>query len=155
MNMEQMIKDNMKDGRSMDEIAKAFTEAMNRVKNEPTVERNKYLNSLEVDFDDAYVKDTITLADIAKYAAVIAARTNEKWTKKEIETYESVAKDALINLVDIIDKDPIQMLMNMFEDIKPKPKVQVQIAQPKDKIKKFARDPDAVIKSFLDSLDQK
>lgn len=84
-----MIYNAMKNGSSPEEIAKAFTDAMNRVSeaNAANRERDNLLDEIESTFYGNVDDLSLTEDDVGRVAALVYSKSNPKWTAKDIEQF--------------------------------------------------------------------
>lgn len=86
---EIMIRDAMQNGSTQEEIAKAFTDAMNRISeaNAADRERDNLLDEIESTFYGNVDDLSLTEDDVGRVAALVYSKSNPKWTAKDIEQF--------------------------------------------------------------------
>lgn len=86
---EIMIRDAMQNGSTQEEIAKAFTDAMNRISeaNAADRERDNLLDEIESTFYENVDDLSLTEDDVSRVAALVYSKSNPKWTAKDIEQF--------------------------------------------------------------------
>ena len=87
---EIMIRDAMQNGSTQEEIAKAFTDAMNRISeaNAADHERDILLDEIESTFY-GNVDDFLSLTedDVGRVAALVYSKSNPEWTANDIKQF--------------------------------------------------------------------
>lgn len=106
---EIMIRDAMQNGSTQEEIAKAFTDAMNRISeaNAADHERDILLDEIESTFygnvDDLF----LTEDDVGRVAALVYSKSNPKWTANDIKQFMQAMTSARVvnakSLDEVID----------------------------------------------------
>ena len=83
---EIMIRDAMQNGSTHEEIAKAFTDAMNRISeaNAADHERDILLDEIESTFYGNVDDLSLTEDDVGRVAALVYSKSNPKWTANDI-----------------------------------------------------------------------
>lgn len=83
---EIMIRDAMQNGSTQEEIAKAFTDAMNRISeaNAADHERDILLDEIESTFYGNVDDLSLTEDDVGRVAALVYSKSNPKWTANDI-----------------------------------------------------------------------
>ena len=86
---EIMIRDAMQNGFTQEEIAKVFTDAMNRISeaNAADRERDILLDEIESTFYENVDDLSLTEDDVGRVAALVYSKRNPKWTAKDIEQF--------------------------------------------------------------------
>lgn len=86
---EIMIRDAMQNGSTQDEIAKAFTDAMNRISeaNAADRERDILLDEIESTFYENVDDLSLTEDDVGRVAALVYSKSNPKWTANDIKQF--------------------------------------------------------------------
>lgn len=86
---EIMIRDAMQNGSTQEEIAKAFTDAMNRISeaNAADRERNNLLDEIESTFYGNVDDSSLTEDDVGRVAALVYSKSNPKWTANDIKQF--------------------------------------------------------------------
>lgn len=86
---EIMIRDAMKNGSTQEEIAKAFTDAMNRISeaNAADHERDILLDEIESTFYGNVDDLSLTEDDVGRVAALVYSKSNPKWTANDIKQF--------------------------------------------------------------------
>ena len=85
---EIMIRDAMQNGSTQEEIAKAFTDAMNRISeaNAADHERDILLDEIESTFYGNVDDLSLTEDDVGRVAALVS-KSNPKWTANDIKQF--------------------------------------------------------------------
>lgn len=91
---EIMIRDAMQNGSTQEEIAKAFTDAMNRISeaNAADHERDILLDEIESTFYGNVDDLSLTEDDVGRVAALVYSKSNPKWTAKFMQAMTVTAK---------------------------------------------------------------
>lgn len=86
---EIMIRDAMQNGSTQEEIAKAFTDAMNRISeaNAADCERDNLLDEIESTFYGNVDDLSLTEDDVGRVAALVYSKSNPKWTVNDIKQF--------------------------------------------------------------------
>lgn len=86
---EIMIRDAMQNGSTQEEIAKAFTDAMNRISeaNSADRERDILLDEIESTFYENVDDLSLTEDDVGRVAALVYSKSNPKWTANDIKQF--------------------------------------------------------------------
>ena len=86
---EIMIRDAMQNGSTQEEIAKAFTDAMNRISeaNAADRERDILLDEIESTFYENVDDLSLTEDDVGRVAALVYSKSNPKWTANDIKQF--------------------------------------------------------------------
>lgn len=86
---EIMIRDAMQNGSTQEEIAKAFTDAMNRISeaNAADRERDILLDEIESTFYGNVDDLSLTEDDVGRVAALVYSKSNPKWTTNDIKQF--------------------------------------------------------------------
>jgi hypothetical protein len=86
---EIMIRDAMQNGSTQEEIAKAFTDAMNRISeaNAADRERDNLLDEIESTFYGNVDDLSLTEDDVGRAAALVYSKSNPKWTANDIKQF--------------------------------------------------------------------
>lgn len=89
---EIMIRDAMQNGSTQEEIAKAFTDAMNRISeaNAADHERDILLDEIESTFYGNVDDLSLTEDDVGHVAALVYSKSNPKWTANDIMQFMTV-----------------------------------------------------------------
>lgn len=82
---EIMIRDAMQNGSTQEEIAKAFTDAMNRISE--ANERDNLLDEIESTFYGNVDDLSLTEDDVGRVAALVYSKSNPKWTANDIKQF--------------------------------------------------------------------
>lgn len=106
---EIMIRDAMQNGSTQEEIAKAFTDAMNRISeaNAADHERDILLDEIESTFYGNVDDLSLTEDDIGRVAALVYSKSNPKWTANDIKQFMQAMTSARVvnakSLDEVID----------------------------------------------------
>lgn len=106
---EIMIRDAMQNGSTQEEIAKAFTDAMNRISeaNAADHERDILLDEIESTFYGNVDDLSLTEDDVGCVAALVYSKSNPKWTANDIKQFMQAMTSARVvnakSLDEVID----------------------------------------------------
>lgn len=106
---EIMIRDAMQNGSTQEEIAKAFTDAMNRISeaNAADRERDNLLDEIESTFYGNVDDLSLTEDDVGRVAALVYSKSNPKWTANDIKQFMQAMTSARVvnakSLDEVID----------------------------------------------------
>lgn len=106
---EIMIRDAMQNGSTQEEIAKAFTDAMNRISeaNAADHERDILLDEIESTFYGNVDDLSLTEDDVGRVAALVYSKSNPKWTANDIKQFMQAMTSARVvnakSLDEVID----------------------------------------------------
>lgn len=106
---EIMIRDAMQNGSTQEEIAKAFTDAMNRISeaNAADRERDILLDEIESTFYGNVDDLSLTEDDVGRVAALVYSKSNPKWTANDIKQFMQAMTSARVvnakSLDEVID----------------------------------------------------
>lgn len=125
---EIMIRDAMQNGSTQEEIAKAFTDAMNRISeaNAADRERDILLDEIESTFYENVDDLSLTEDDVGRVAALVYSKSNPKWTANDIkqfmqamtETAKVVNAESLDEVIDIVVDSISDALAKSMSQIK-------------------------------------
>lgn len=106
---EIMIRDAMQNGSTQEEIAKAFTDAMNRISeaNAADHERDILLDEIESTFYGNVDDLSLTEDDVGRVAALVYSKSNPEWTANDIKQFMQAMTSARVvnakSLDEVID----------------------------------------------------
>lgn len=106
---EIMIRDAMQNGSTQEEIAKAFTDAMNIISeaNAADRERDILLDEIESTFYGNVDDLSLTEDDVGRVAALVYSKSNPKWTANDIKQFMQAMTSARVvnakSLDEVID----------------------------------------------------
>lgn len=102
---EIMIRDAMQNGSTQEEIAKAFTDAMNRISeaNAADRERDNLLDEIESTFYENVDDLSLTEDDVGRVAALVYSKSNPKWTANDIKQFMQAMTVTAKSLDEVID----------------------------------------------------
>lgn len=110
---EIMIRDAMQNGSTQEEIAKAFTDAMNRISeaNAADRERDNLLDEIESTFYGNVDDLSLIEDDVGRVAALVYSKSNPKWTANDIMQFMTSARvvnaKSLDEVIDIAISDAL------------------------------------------------
>lgn len=96
----------MQNGSTQEEIAKAFTDAMNRISeaNAADHERDNLLDEIESTFYENVDDLSLTEDDVGRVAALVYSKSNPKWTAKDIEQFMQAMTSAKVVNAESLDE---------------------------------------------------
>jgi hypothetical protein len=94
---ESAIRESISSGLSIDEIAKQFTNSINKIVEETSLndERSKYLQSLTDSFHEKYQANKLDYSSSANIAILVAAKTHPNWTAQDMQKKHKLIKGYL------------------------------------------------------------
>lgn len=102
---EIMIRDAMQNGSTQEEIAKAFTDAMNRISEANAADRER--DEIESTFYGNVDDLSLTEDDVGRVAALVYSKSNPKWTANDIKQFMQAMTSARVvnakSLDEVID----------------------------------------------------
>lgn len=103
---EIMIRDAMQNGSTQEEIAKAFTDAMNRISeaNAADRERDNLLDEIESTFYENVDDLSLTEDDVGRVAALVYSKSNPKWTANDIKQFMQAMTSARVINAESLDE---------------------------------------------------
>lgn len=106
---EIMIRDAMQNGSTQEEIAKAFTDAMNRISeaNAADHERDILLDEIESTFYGNVDDLSLTEDDVGRVAALVYSKSNPKWTANDIKQFMTVTAKTSARVVNAKSLDEV------------------------------------------------
>lgn len=99
-NFEIMIRNALKNGQSMESIASAFADCLNKVQAEDSPQQ--FYDEVEQDFWDAIDEEEFALENVAQLALLVACDDHD-WSKEQMEVYMEVVKDILETAMALVD----------------------------------------------------
>ena len=119
MDYENMIRDAINMGTSPDEIAKAFTDAFNKVQKEDNckrLERDNLLDEMYDIFIDNVNAEDYDIKDIGRLAAIIYANQHPEWSAKDIKDYADQMNQSAAFAAKLIAIDDLDTGLSILED---------------------------------------
>ena len=115
MDYENMIRDAINMGTSPDEIAKAFTDAFNKVQKED-IERDNLLDEMYDIFIDNVNAEDYDVKDIGRLAAIIYANRHPEWSAKDIKEYVDQMNQSAAFAAKLVGVDDLDTGLSILED---------------------------------------
>ena len=111
---EIMIRDAMQNGSTQEEIAKAFTDAMNRISeaNAADRERDILLDEIESTFYENVDDLSLTENDVGRVAALVYSKSNPKWTANDIKQF----MQAMIITAKVVNAESLDEVIDIAVD---------------------------------------
>lgn len=119
MDYENMIRDAINMGTSPDEIAKAFTDAFNKVQKEDSckrLERDNLLDEMYDIFIDNVDAEDYDVEDIGRLAAIIYANQHPEWTAQNIREYADQMNQSAAFAAKLVTVDDLNTGLSILED---------------------------------------
>lgn len=140
---EIMIRDAMQNGSTQEEIAKAFTDAMNRISkaNAADRERDILLDEIESTFYGNVDDLSLTEDDVGRVAALVYSKSNPKWTANDIKQFmQAMTTSARVVNVKSLD-EVIDIAIDSISDALAKsvPQVKGNTKSDEDSIMEFLK----------------
>lgn len=148
MDYEALIKSLLAQGKTTDDVAKEFADALNKYEKSHSKEAqmNEYLRDFDLHrcYEDT---DGMDLATLSGYVACIMAKDHPEWTKDNLVMFKETLQESLpyfaATINRSVDKVILDMLDKYTEEVKPK------VDTAKDKVKDSAMDAAAKLDKFL------
>lgn len=154
MNYEDMIRDAINAGTSPDEIAKAFTDAFNKVQKETTskqLERDNLIDEMYNIFIDSIDAEGYDVEDIGRLAAIIYAERHPEWSAKDIKEYADQVNQSAAFAAKLIAVDDLDTGLSILED-EIKSQISKALRKPTSEETNIKPSDEDIIKKFLDGL---
>ena len=151
MNYENMIRDDMKNGVSPEEIAKRFTDTFNKVQKEDNckqLERDNLIDEMYDIFIDNVDAEDYDVEDIGRLAAIIYANRHPEWSAKDIKEYADQMNQSAAFAAKLVGVDDLDTGLGILED---EIKSQISKALRKPTSEEKPSDED-IVKKFLNGL---
>lgn len=146
MDYEALIKSLLAQGKTTDDVAKEFADALNKYEKSRSkdAQMDAYLDA----FDHVYnYGNHMDLATLCGYVAWIMANEHLEWTKDDLVMFKETLQESLpyfaATINRSVDKVILDMLDKYTEEVKPK------VDTAKDKVKDSAMDAAAKLDKFL------
>lgn len=123
MDFETMIRAELRNGKSIDDIAKIMSTAINDVLQEEnqklaqTEERKQVIESVRQVFVSNYEKGHFDLSDVGALAVLCVEKDYPNWTKEDLQKFHQAVVDNVKILADLQGKSPMKSLAKMFNDL--------------------------------------
>lgn len=113
---EIMIRDAMQNGSTQEEIAKAFTDAMNRISEANAADRDILLDEIESTFYENVDDLSLTENDVGRVAALVYSKSNPKWTAKDIEQFMQAMTVTAKTSVKVVNAESLDEVIDIAVD---------------------------------------
>lgn len=146
---EIMIRDAMQNGSTQEEIAKAFTDAMNRISeaNAADHERDILLDEIESTFYENVDDLSLTEDDVGRVAALVYSKSNPKWTAKDIEQFMQAMTVTAKTSAKVVNAESLDEVIDIAVD-----SISDTLAKSMSQIKGNTRSDEDNIMEFLKHL---
>lgn len=146
---EIMIRDAMQNGSTQEEIAKAFTDAMNRISeaNAADRERDNLLDEIESTFYENVDDLSLTEDDVGRVAALVYSKSNPKWTAKDIEQFMQAMTVTAKTSAKVVNTESLDEVIDIAVD-----SISDALAKSMSQIKGNTRSDEDNIMEFLKHL---
>ena len=154
MNYENMIRDAMKNGTSPEEIAKAFTDAFNKVQKEDSCkqfERDNLIDEMYDIFIDNVDAEDYDVEDIGRLAAIIYANRHPEWTAQNIKEYADQMNQSAAFAAKLVDVDDLDTGLSILED-EIKSQITGALRKPTSEESNIKPSDEDIVKKFLNGL---
>lgn len=140
---EIMIRDAMQNGSTQEEIAKAFTDAMNRISeaNAADHERDILLDEIESTFYGNVDDLSLTEDDVGRVAALVYSKSNPKWTANDIKQFMQAMTVTAKTSARIVNAKSLDEVIDSISDALAKsvPQVKGNTKSDEDSIMEFLK----------------
>lgn len=140
---EKMIRDEMANGTSPEDIAKATTEVLNRIQKERDEVKSlsrEYYKQLEEQFHKSYASGHLGIEDVGILATLVVAPNYPNWKVLDMVEFKDGVVDMLKMRAELIGKSPLEGLFKALDMAEEWGKEKVNGV--KDKVGEKAPDPD-------------
>ena len=146
---EIMIRDAMQNCSTQEEIAKAFTDAMNRISeaNAADHERDNLLDEIESTFYENVDDLSLTEDDVGRVAALVYSKSNPKWTAKDIEQFMQAMTVTAKTSAKVVNAESLDEVIDIAVD-----SISDTLAKSMSQIKGNTRSDEDNIMEFLKHL---
>ena len=154
MNYENMIRDAMKNGTSPEEIAKAFTDAFNKVQKEDSCkqfERDNLIDEMYDIFIDNVDAEDYDVEDIGRLAAIIYANRHPEWSAKDIKEYADQMNQSAAFAAKLVGVDDLDTGLSILED-EIKSQISKALRKPTSEESNIKPSDEDIVKKFLNGL---
>lgn len=154
MNYENMIRDAMKNGVSPEEIAKAFTDAFNKVQKEDSckqLERDNLIDEMYDIFIDNVDAEDYDVEDIGRLAAIIYANRHPEWSAKDIKEYADQMNQSAAFAAKLVGVDDLDTGLSILED-EIKSQITRALQKPTSEETNVKPSDEDIVKKFLNGL---
>lgn len=140
---EIMIRDAMQNGSTQEEIAKAFTDAMNRISeaNAADRERDILLDEIESTFYGNVDDLSLTEDDVGRVAALVYSKSNPKWTANDIKQFMQAMTVTAKTSARVVNAKSLDEVIDIISDALAKsvPQVKGNTKSDEDSIMEFLK----------------
>ena len=150
MDYENMIRDAINMGTSPDEIAKAFTDAFNKVQKEDN-ERDNLLDEMYDIFIDNVNAEDYDVKDIGRLAAIIYANRHPEWSAKDIKEYVDQMNQSAAFAAKLVAVDDLDTGLSILED-EIKSQISKALRKPTSEESNVKPSDEDIVKKFLNGL---
>ena len=146
---EIMIRDAMQNGSTQEEIAKAFTDAMNRISeaNAADRERDILLDEIESTFYENVDDLSLTEDDVGRVAALVYSKSNPKWTVNDIKQFMQAMTETTKTSAKVVNAESLDEVIDIVVD-----SISDALAKSMSQIKGNTRSDEDNITEFLKHL---
>lgn len=147
---EIMIRDAMQNGSTQEEIAKAFTDAMNRISEANAAadrERDILLDEIESTFYENVDDLSLTEDDVGRVAALVYSKSNPKWTANDIKQFMQAMTVTAKTSAKVVNAESLDEVIDIAVD-----SISDALAKSMSQIKGNTRSDEDNIMEFLKHL---
>ena len=115
-NFETMIRDALASGQSFEDIAKNFSNVLNKVEKEesPAVKRKARVDEIRRIFNKSLENDSLNISDVAALAVLVTEGNHPDWDVETINAFFDMVRDNVTSMEKVISADPMKMLTNLL-----------------------------------------
>lgn len=115
MDFETMIRDALKNGKSLEDIASEVGATLNKVQKEANARdvKKELLEEWKTKFNSHYSKSDLDLNDVATLAVLVCEKEYSDWTSEDLSQFRTNVKASIKTLADMQTKKPGEV----FDDI--------------------------------------
>lgn len=154
MNYEDMIRDAINAGTSLEDIAKSFTDAFNKVQKETTskqLERDNLIDEMYDIFIDNVDAEDYDVEDIGRLAAIIYANRHPEWSAKDIKEYADHMNQSAAFAAKLVAVDDLDTGLSILED-EIKSQISKASRKPTSEETNIKPSDEDIVKKFLNGL---
>lgn len=118
MNYEEMIRAAMAGGANSEDIAKGFTEALNKIQKESDTKTARWekMKEIEDHFTDCMNEECFGYDNIGELAALIYSPQHSEWTAEDIDKYVRAVNESARMSARFTGVQDKQEVLSIFED---------------------------------------
>lgn len=123
MDFETMIRTEVRNGKSIDDLCSIISSALNEVLQEENQkkaqidERKQTIESIRQTFVSSCDKKCLNLADVGALAVLCVEKDYPSWTVDDIQKFHQAVVDNVKTLAELQGKSPMESLAKVFGDI--------------------------------------